>query len=120
MFPTSVYHFGASHEDYNNTIVARRGRTETSLRRRVFCYTDRDTSVRDEEGYVDSAKTCPMPDDYNLKIVRDIPNASIAFTYLSSSVLEGRTMQFENNKLVGNAVTQSPLGKRGRTRKNMN
>ena len=38
IFTTSVYHFGASHEDYNNMIVARRGRTESSLRRRVFCY----------------------------------------------------------------------------------
>jgi hypothetical protein len=114
IFPTSVYHFGASHEDYNNTIVGRQGRTESSLRRRVFCYMDWDTAVKDEEGYVDSAKTCPVPDDYNLKIVRDIPNASVAFTYLSSPMLEGRTMQFENNKLVGNAVAQSPLGKRTR------
>ena len=117
MFPTSVYHFGASHEDYNNTIVGRQGRTESSLRRRVFCYMDWDTAVKDEEGYVDSAKTCPVPDDYNLKIVRDIPNASVAFTYLSTPMLEGRTMQFENNKLVGNVLASSPLAnKRPRTK----
>jgi hypothetical protein len=75
---------------------------------------DWDTAVKDEEGYVDSTKSCPVPDDYNLKIVRDIPNASVAFTYLSSPVLEGRTMQFENSKLVGNAVAQSPPDKRTR------
>jgi hypothetical protein len=46
MFPTSVYHVGASHEDYNNTIVTRRGRTdESSLRKRVFCYMGWDTAV---------------------------------------------------------------------------
>ena len=49
MFPTSVYHFGVSHADYNNTTIPRRGRTESSLRRLVFCYMDWDTTVKDEE-----------------------------------------------------------------------
>jgi hypothetical protein len=110
IFPTSVYHFGCSHADYNNTIEGMQGETKSSLRRRVFCYMDWDSTVKDEEGYVDSANMCPVPDDYNLKIVPDIPNASVAFTYLSSPMLEGRTMQFENNKLVGVPVAQSPLG----------
>ena len=114
IFPTSVYHFGCSHADYNNTIEGMQGETKSSLRRRVFCYMDWDSTVKDEEGYVDSAKSCPVPKDYNLKIVPDIPNASVAFTYLSSPTLEGRTMEFENNKLVGVALAQSPLGKRQR------
>ena len=53
-----------------------------------------------------------MPDDYNLKIVRGIPNASVALTYLASPTLEGRTMRFENNKLVGDVVAASPLAKK--------
>jgi hypothetical protein len=77
--------------------------------------------VKDEEGYVDSAKICPVPRDYNLKIVRDIPNASVALTYLASPTLEGRTMQFENNKLVGDVVAASPLNnKRPRTTRESN
>ena len=111
MLPTSVYHFGSSHEDYANTVVGRRGRTESSLRSRIFCYTDWDIAMKDEEGYVNSAKSCSVPDDDNLKIVRDIPNAPVASTYLPSPVLEGRTIQFENNTLVGNAVVQIPLVK---------
>jgi hypothetical protein len=120
IFPTSVYHFGCSHADYNNTIEGMRGQTKSSLRRRVFCYMDWDSTVKDEEGYVDSAKSCPVPKDYNLKIVPDIPNASVAFTYLSSPTLEGRTMEFENNKLVGVALAQRPLGKRARTQREQN
>ena len=111
-----MYHFGCSHADYNNTIdlEGMRGETKSSLHRRVFCYMDWDSTVKDEEGYVDSAKSCPVPKDYNLKIVPDIPNASVAFTYLSSPTLEGRTMEFENTKLVGVALAQSPLRKRQR------
>ena len=115
IFPTSVYHFGCSHADYNNTIEGMQGQTQSSLRRRVFCYMDWDSTVRDEEGYVDSAKECPVPMDYNLKTVRGIPDASVAFTYLSSPMLEGRTMQFENTKLIGQALAQAPRGKRQRT-----
>ena len=74
---------------------------------------DWDTGVKDVDGYVDSAAACPVPHHYNLKVVRDIPNASAAFTYLSSPMLEGRTMLFENNNLIGDAVAQRPLGKRG-------
>ena len=118
IFPTSVYHFGCSHADYNNTIEGMRGQTQSSLRRRVFCYMDWDSAVRDEEGFVDSATTCPVPKDYNLKIVRGIPDASVAFTYLSSSMLEGRTMHFENNKLIGEALAQSPPVARKRQRPN--
>jgi hypothetical protein len=117
IFPTSVYHFGCSHADYNNTIEGMRGQTKSSLRRRVFCYMDWDSTVKDEEGYVDSAKMCPVPDDYNLKIVRDIPNASVALTYLASPTLEGRTMRFENNNLVGDVFAASPPGKRARTQR---
>ena len=113
VFPTSVYHFGCSHLDYNNTIEGMVGQTRSSLRRRVFCYLDWDSPVRDEEGFVDSATECPVPKDYNLKIVRGIPDASVAFTYLSSPMLEGRTMQFENNKLLGSTLAASPLGGRG-------
>ena len=69
---------------------------------------DWDSTVKDEEGYVDSAKMCPVPDDYNSKTVRGIPDASVALTYLSSPMLEGRTMHFENNKLIGEALAQSP------------
>jgi hypothetical protein len=117
IFPTSVYHFGCSHADYNNTIEGMQGQTKSSLRRRVFCYMDWDSTVKDEEGFVDSAKMCPVPADYNLKIVRDIPNASVALTYLASPTLEGRTMLFENNKLVGNVLASSPLAnKRPRTK----
>ena len=61
IFPTSVYHFGCSHADYNNTIEGMQGETKSSLRRRVFCYMDWDSTVKDEEGYVDSAKSCPVP-----------------------------------------------------------
>ena len=68
--------------------------------------------MKDEDGYVDSAKMCPVPDDYNLKIVRDIPNASVALTYLASPTLEGRIMRVENNKLVGDVVAASPLAKK--------
>ena len=78
---------------------------------------DWDTRVKDVDGYVDSAAACPVPDDYNLKIIRDVPNASVAFTYLSSPMFEGRTMMFENNSLIGNAVAQSPpvkMTRRGR------
>ena len=78
---------------------------------------DWDTGVKYVDGYVDSTAACPVPHDYSLQIVRDIPNASVAFTYLLSPMLEGRTMQFENNSLVGNAVAQSPLSTRGRTRR---
>jgi hypothetical protein len=121
IFPTSVYHFGCSHADYNNTIEGMQGQTKSSLRRRVFCYMDWDSTVKDAEGYVDSAKMCPVPKDYNLKIVRDIPNASVALTYLASPTLEGRTMQFENNKLVGDVVAASPLNnKRPRTTRESN
>ena len=109
IFPTSVYHFGCSHADYNNTIEGMQGQTQSSLRRRVFCYMDWDSTVKDEEGYVDSAKMCPVPEDYNLQTVRGIPDASVAFTYLSSPMLEGRTMHFENNKLIGATLAQSPI-----------
>jgi len=116
IFPTSVYHFGCSHADYNNTIEGMRGQTQSSLRRRVFCYMDWDSTVKDEEGYVDSAKMCPVPEDYNLQTVRGIPDASVAFTYLSSPMLEGRTVHFENNKLIGETLAQSPITiKRKRT-----
>ena len=115
IFPTSVYHFGCSHADCNNTIEGMQGQTQSSLRRRVFCYMDWDSTVRDEEGYVDSAKECAVPTDYNLKTVRGIPDASVAFTYLSSPMLEGRTMQFENTKLIGEPLAQAPRGKRQRT-----
>ena len=121
IFPTSVYHFGCSHADYNNTIEGMQGQTKSSLRRRVFCYMDWDSPVKDEEGYVDSAKMCPVPDDYNFKIVRGIPNASVALTYLASPTLEGRTMRFENNKLVGDVVAASPLArKRPRSQREQN
>ena len=109
IFPTSMYHFGCSHADYNNTIEGMQGQSKSSLRRRVFCYMDWDSTMKDEEGYVDSAKSCLVPDDYNLKIVPDIPNASVALTYLSSPMLEGRKMLFENNKLVGDVLTQSTV-----------
>ena len=108
IFPTNVYHFGCSHADYNNTIEGMQGQTKSSLRRRVFCYMDWDSPVKDEEGFVDSAMECPVPDDYNFKIVRGIPNASVALTYLASPTLEGRTMRFENNNLVGDVLTQCP------------
>ena len=69
LFPTTAYHFGASHDDYLGQDNTSPPTTKSMYRRRIFIYLDWPPSVVDEHGYIDrwDSHDWPPPADYMIE-----------------------------------------------------
>jgi len=89
MFPTSVFHQGASMEDLHGNKVG-------PSRRRVFLYMDWETAVTDSLGQVITEKELGgMPPDYKLHVY-EVSSLRAAYLLMSSPFVDGRIYQTEN------------------------
>ena len=81
LFPTTVYHFGCSHEDFCGSRITR-------WRRRVFWYLDAVESVLDKGGAViGPSEFTGIPSDYDVDFIDDIPSLYAAHLIMSSERL---------------------------------
>ena len=81
LMPTSVFHFGASHEDFC-------GKPLSTFRRRIFSYWDVGASVSDQEGLVTVED---IPDDYTC-CVQDAKSLAQAFRVITHPLETDRGM----------------------------
>ena len=89
IFPTSVFHQGASIEDLHGNKVG-------PSRRRVFLYMDWETAVTDSFGQVITEKELGgMPPDYKLHVY-EVSSLRAAYLLMSSPFVDGRIYQTEN------------------------
>lgn len=100
MFPTSVFHQGASMEDLYGSLLG-------PSRRRVFLYLDWQTTVVDSLGQVVTEKELGgLPKDYDLSVY-EVSSLKAGYYLLSSPFLDGRVYQTEN-LFASNMKTQTP------------